>query len=276
MFNKWRLELEQKYTTSVQLQSDDIVELKNALTNSRINDCPLAFINNNTVHLLTRLCTQHINFNRIRVKPEEKLPTDARRLRNISIVFVGFGGYMSNLYHYFMQIKGDNYPRMSIYEPDCISFSNIPRMFGKLKWFDIDNHPLPINKIGAFYDIRANCYYERLTKDSIEHTYRTQERGRRIIFVGSPDHETRKLLENEMFFFFGNRDNSFTIVKSPTTTPATMEGYGKIDLVKFKRGMIDSAVAFNELLNTLSRATDEEYQSFMESKDKVIKEWEVE
>ena len=209
----------------------------------------------------------------IKTKPLNARPV--ARLRRVAVVFVGFGGYMSNVKHYESLKNRYAYNNIlryyNYYENDNLSFTNIPRMAGQLDHHKILMDNEPSNKLD-FYTLNGNKYFKYLDENELNDL---KSRYSRIIFVGSPDMQTRKLLENEMFFFFGNRDNSFTIVKSPTASNMAIDAYGKIDIPKFFVGCYHSADYLEQIISYCATLAPKDFEKFKNEKNVYIADFVV-
>ena len=169
------------------------------------------------------------------------------REKGIKLCLVGYGGAMINMlynmYLWSMELSEIGvFDKLVIFEEDTIDFSNLPRL-GK---------PL-INS----YHADASCYYDEVPnlktlpkillvneekylskerkvivfKKFLNETYANKINEKGYVFVGAPTLETRNMLSDKPFYFFGHGDHEVEIKYQPRITSGlAVETYGSIDI----------------------------------------------
>jgi hypothetical protein len=145
----------------------------------------------------------------------------------------------------------------SIFEKDNWSFSNILRL-GKpisqktFSRFSGVSYRVPklmtIDKEKDLFE-SLNLNFQFLKKEDIEEILKEDQK---TIFIGAPDFETRKIL-NELgaqFIMVGHSNNTISIRKAPTIHDSITETYGSIDTPVL---LLNLWAATYELVNLLSK-----------------------
>ncbi len=162
--------------------------------------------------------------------------------QQIDLVVIGYGGAMSNILWNLTVLlltfsELDPFNSIRLYEKDELSFTNILR-FGKpivhkaFSQFELQDEVLPkhfITDLEYHLAPEFEKTQEFLNKETAE---KLMEELNNPVFIGAPDFETRKFLQEigAKFFFIGHGDNEVSITHQPDIHFAVQETYGTIDI----------------------------------------------
>lgn len=157
------------------------------------------------------------------------------RDKSIPIVVIGYGGMMINMIHIwgvFSNMFGTHiFSKVSIYEDDKISFSNLFRLlkhpFSLAKYNDSyvcsKFYIMPVNEL-EISSSGINQYTVRFAQNYISD-------NEDIVYIGAPDFETRDILSKRKFLACTHSDDKIAIISRPIVDSSiTGETYGKIDV----------------------------------------------
>jgi len=185
----------------------------------------------------------------------EKIQKNHARYTTLNII--GYGGFMSNMIYFITEKhKRSNFKNetifntINVFENDKFSLINNIRTFQDTSLIR-DKYKLG-SKLALLYNLEQssnifgyiNLKERYFTKIDIENENPHHDH----IYIGSPDFETRKILKNECFLFFGNSNSDFIIEKSPNTDIMVRETYGKINIIEFWVGILESMYEFCRIL----------------------------
>ena len=173
----------------------------------------------------------------------DKIANNSHRL-----AIIGYGGFMSNMMYFISQIQKENEYSGYIFSVDIYENDDFSAMNGVRTFQDTSRiGAMEDNKLSLVNDIIDTIKITRkrryFTEDDVYNTTN--------LCIGSPDFDTRILLENKNFIFFGNSNTDFVIHRSPVIDPTmTRETYGKINIVEFWVGILEATYEFLRLLET--------------------------
>jgi len=190
---------------------------------------------------------------------------DDIREKDLNIAVVGYGGAMINwlwdlwLLAYHVGYTKPIFRNIIVYEKENLSFTNLLRV-GKPVALNSyvsvlltdDNQLNKLNLIREEFNLAQRLTIsERYLEDGEElDTLRSKD----FIFIGAPNLQTRVMLENDPFFFFGHGDNELEVFYRPRVdTELSFETYGKVDipvlLSNIAAGTIQMLGVFNSVQN---------------------------
>jgi hypothetical protein len=173
---------------------------------------------------------------------ELKKRFQAMKDQQIDLVVIGYGGAMSNVLWNLTVLlltfsELDPFNSVRLYEKDELSFTNILR-FGKpivhkaYSQFELQDDVLPKHFL-------TDLEYHLAPEFEKTQEFLNKETAQKLIeeldnpvFIGAPDFETRKFLQEigAKFFFIGHGDNEVSITHQPDIHFAVQETYGTIDI----------------------------------------------
>lgn len=180
--------------------------------------------------------------------------------KQITLVMIGYGGYGINTLYYLNElcrITGvtNIFKHLAILEEDVLSFSNTLRIAP-----DINAQPCKAMDKPSKLEIFANAaesydgvicesislVAERFTTEMVTEIFDNIEN---VVYLGAPDFETRKVLEDKNFIFGGHSNNDVVCVSRPVVDEGiTTESYGTINLNVFFLNMLRGAIELPKLL----------------------------
>jgi len=162
--------------------------------------------------------------------------------KKIDLVVIGYGGAMSNLLWDLTILtltfsELDPFNSIKLFEKDELSFTNLLR-FGKpiahkaFSQYELDDIVLPkffVTDLEYHLAPDIEKIQDFLNKETAQ---KLMEELENPVFIGAPDFETRKFLQeiNAPFFFIGHGDNEVSITHQPDIHFAVQETYGTIDI----------------------------------------------
>ena len=164
--------------------------------------------------------------------------------KDIDLVVIGYGGAMSNvlwnLITLVLNFSDFNSPfrSISIYEKDELSFTNILRFGKPIIHKAFSNFDLPDDDVLPKFQVMDWEHQLSSEVQKVQKFLNAKEAKKLIeelnnpVFIGAPDFETRKFLQEieAPFFFIGHGDNEVTITNKPNIHFAVQETYGTIDI----------------------------------------------
>jgi len=168
--------------------------------------------------------------------------------QNIKLCVVGYGGAMINMlynmYLWSMELSVTKiFEKIVIFEKDTLDFSNIPRI-GKpmvstfqpdyLQSYDEDvNNIKLLNKPALINEEAILCKNNApiILTEFLNEPYANKVEESGYIFVGAPTLDTRAMLQDKPFYFFGHGDFEVEIqYQPPAASGLAVETYGTIDI----------------------------------------------
>ena len=170
--------------------------------------------------------------------------------QHITLHVIGYGGFMANMLYFLSQeIQEEIFDYIYIYEPDQLTMMNSIRMYKDLSLCKAPSaaklHMITQEDEQQLGNMSLNGNY--FNRDMI------REDGNNL-YIGSPDFETRQLLEDENFLFFGHSGSETIIHHSPKVdAELAVETYGKMNIREFHQGVFDSTQDFIRILTNPQR-----------------------
>ena len=196
---------------------------------------------------------------------------------NLNLILIGYGGYSINTLEFLYQIANrlgisNLFKTLTIFENDKLTYTNCLRMYPNMSTIaNVDNsmnklHVLPQKYDGVLSD-KIILYPEALSKD----VYDARLKGKRVVFLGAPDFETRKFLEDAHFIFGGHYGDEVSLIANPhVNMEITTESYGTINPATLFMNLIYAATKLPEALlgkfEPNSTILDYNFRSQIESK----------
>lgn len=200
---------------------------------------------------------------------------------DLNLILIGYGGYSINTLEFLYQIAvrlgiTDLFKTLTIFEDDNLTYTNCLRMYPDMtKSASIDNAMPKLSlidrdhKYDGVLSSKIILHRTKLTKDDFE----TRLKGKRVVFLGAPDFDTRKFLEDgeANFIFGGHSGDEVSLINRPhVNADITVETYGTINPTTLFMNLIYAASKLPEaLLNSSAPNTEMlcfNFKTFMNGK----------
>lgn len=190
----------------------------------------------------------------------EELRNDLEALKaaEMNLVVVGYGGYSINtlefLYQFCVQLGVTGiFKYLAIFEDDNLTYTNCLRIYPNLSTpAEISNTISKFEVLNPKYDgvlvaveDDINLVFNRLDTETYEEFYK----GKNVTFLGAPDFETRKMLEDARFIFGGHAGDEVALINNPVVNAQlTVESYGTINPTTLFLNLIKGAAMLPKAL----------------------------
>ncbi len=226
-----------KYNTQNESCIPFLILSYQSVVNSSYSPNSKNFVTVDKQYTFDDLLKKNIAYNYYKTLDFEKI-----RDKQINLTIIGYGGFMINMMHFIELMRrknttGNIFKRISIYEDDKLSLLNSFRVYQDLlQTRNNTNNKMDLFQVNNGIAYSIDMRNRRFCKDDIEDNY---------IHIGSPDFETRKILENKNFLFFGHSNEDTIIHKSPVIdSDMAVETYGKMDIAIFFEAVLSSTIMF--------------------------------
>lgn len=188
--------------------------------------------------------------------PEVKKKLNALKKEKLNLILVGYGGYSINTLEFLYQLcirtgVTNLFKTLTIFEADNLTVTNCFRIY--------KNVLIPAEAVSDMQSKLAliTDNYDGILSDAIHlvNEYLTPEiytenfKGKRVVYLGAPDFDTRKLLEDENFIFGGHAGDEVALISKPSiNADITIESYGTINPAILFMNLLRATVALPDAL----------------------------
>lgn len=185
---------------------------------------------------------------------------------DLNLILIGYGGYSINTLEFLYELCIETgitglFKTLTIYEDDDLTFTNSFRIFRNL------STPMAVsNKMPKLNLIHQDVKYDEVLSSKIilhntkltKEDYESRLKGKRVVFLGAPDFETRQFLEEANFLFGGHSGDEVSLIKNPEVNgDITVETYGTINSTTLFMNLLSAATQLPKaLLGDFPRNTE--------------------
>lgn len=173
----------------------------------------------------------------MKLNAETKKEFQALKKADINLIIVGYGGYSINtlefLYKICVELGIKNlFKTITIFEGDNLTFTNTFRLYKNVfKPIGVSVKQSKLDVLTQNYDGVLSDKIYLVPEFMTAEVYEDSLKGKRVVFLGAPDFQTRELLKDANFIFGGHAGDDVSLISKPLVDmELTTESYGIINV----------------------------------------------